>query len=103
MINHFRPLFAPPPPRQKMALRGRKWPLLQEMTHSWPEMTVQAVEVTGQSLSHTAKRSKITAFCFFCILFSAKQLETTVLLVLHSHQAVKNDCFKILSVPEKKF
>jgi hypothetical protein len=64
------------------------------MTPSRPEMTMQAVAVTGRLLSLDAKRSKTTAFCFFCILFSAKKLETTELLVWHSHQEMENDRFK---------
>jgi hypothetical protein len=65
---------------------------------------MQAVAVTGRLLSLDAKRSKTTAFCFFCILFSAKKLETTELLVWHSHQEMENDRFKKknCSVPIKK-
>jgi hypothetical protein len=35
-------------------------------------MAVQAVDMTARSLSHAAKRSKTTVFCYFFTLYSAK-------------------------------
>jgi hypothetical protein len=67
-----------------------------------PEMTAQAVEVTGWLLSHASKWLKTTAFCFFCIPHSAQQLETTAWLVSHLRQEVENDRLtNFLSVPLK--
>jgi hypothetical protein len=57
-------------------------------------MTAQVVDVTGRSLSNAANRSKTTAFCVFCVLYSAERSESTAQLVSHSRRAVENDRFK---------
>ncbi len=68
----------------ELTVHARKWHLQTEMTHlrpemthSRPEMTMQVVDVTGRSLLYAANQLKTTAFCFSCILYSAKLLETT--------------------------
>jgi hypothetical protein len=53
-------------------------------------MTLQAVDVTGQSLSHAVKRLKKTAFCFLYSL-QHQAVGNNRTLASHSRQAVKDD------------
>jgi hypothetical protein len=67
-------------------------------------MTAQAVDVTARSLSHAAKRSKTTVFCYFFTLYSAKAVgnDRAVGIALAPSGRKRPLKKKILGIPLKK-